>query len=111
MRGPRLALAQLVHDIDARERRITDRPGLGYALDKIADGRVAGLVVPRLGDLTRSASELRELLRWLDEADAFMIALDYELDTSTQAGELAAGALVQIGEWERDRIATRTHPG
>jgi DNA invertase Pin-like site-specific DNA recombinase len=40
-----------------------------------------------------------------------MIALDYELDTSTAAGELAAGALIQIGDWERSRIADRTRPG
>src|SRR3954463_13692357 len=36
---------------------------------------------------------------------------DYELDTSTAAGELAAGALIQIGDWERSRIADRTRPG
>ena len=42
---------------------------------------------------------------------AFMIALDYELDTSTAAGELAAGALIEIGDWERGRIADRTRPG
>ena len=40
-----------------------------------------------------------------------MIALDYELDTSTAAGELAAGALIEIGEWQRGRIAERTRPG
>ena len=40
-----------------------------------------------------------------------MIALDYELDTSTAAGELAAGALIEIGDWERGRIADRTRPG
>ena len=40
-----------------------------------------------------------------------MIALDYELDTSTWAGELAAGALVEIGNWERDRIAAARSPG
>ena len=40
-----------------------------------------------------------------------MIALDYELDTSTAAGELAAGALIEIGDWQRGRIARRTRPG
>ena len=40
-----------------------------------------------------------------------MIALDYELDTSTAAGDLAAAALIEIGEWERGRIAGRTQPG
>ena len=80
-------------------------------LDQIADGRVAGLVVARLGDVTRSVSELAKLLRWLDTADAFLIAVESELDTTTTAGELTANVLVHIGEWERERIATRTHPG
>ena len=104
-------LARVVHDISPATSHIADRPGLGHVLDQIAEGRVAGLVVARLSDLTRSASELAKLLRWLDTADAFMIAVDSEFDTTTSAGELAANALVHIGEWERDRIATRTHPG
>ena len=69
------------------------------------------MVVARLGDLTRSVSELAKLLEWMDRAGAFTIALDYNLDTSTWAGEHAAGALVEIGNWERDRIAGRTQPG
>ena len=28
-----------------------------------------------------------------------MIALDYELDTSTAAGDLAADALMEVGNW------------
>ena len=104
-------LTQLVHDLEPVSGRITDRPGLAYALDQIAAGRVAGLVLAHLGDLTRSVSELAQLLQWLNQAEAFMIALDYELDTSTAAGDLAAGALMEIGDWERSRIAGRTQPG
>jgi DNA invertase Pin-like site-specific DNA recombinase len=104
-------LSQLVHDVEPASGRITDRPGLAYALDQIAAGRVAGLVLAHLGDLTRSVTELAQLLRWMDTAEAFMIALDYELDTSTAAGDLAAGALMEIGDWERGRIADRTQPG
>ena len=68
-------------------------------------------MLAHLGDLTRSVTELAQLLQWLNQARAFMIALDYELDTSTVAGELAAGALIEIGDWERGRIAGRTQPG
>ncbi|MDA0159170.1 peptidoglycan-binding protein [Solirubrobacter ginsenosidimutans] len=104
-------LTRLVHDVEPASGRITDRPGLAYALDQIAAGRVAGLVLAHLGDLTHSATELAQLLQWLNQAEAFVIALDYDLDTSTAAGELAAGALIQIGGWERSRIADRTRPG
>ena len=47
--------------------RIIDRPGLAYVLDQIAvPGRVAGVVLARLGDLTRSATELAKFLQWLN---------------------------------------------
>jgi DNA invertase Pin-like site-specific DNA recombinase/peptidoglycan hydrolase-like protein with peptidoglycan-binding domain len=104
-------LSRIVHDVESAGDRISDRPGLAYALDEIAAGRVAGLVVARLSDLTRSVTELAQLLYWLNEAEAFVIALDYELDTSTAAGELAAGALIEIGDWQRGLITDRTRPG
>jgi DNA invertase Pin-like site-specific DNA recombinase/peptidoglycan hydrolase-like protein with peptidoglycan-binding domain len=107
----RWQLARVVHDVEATNARLSERPGLAYVLEQITTGRVAGLVVAQLGDLTRSVSELAQLLRWLHQAGAFVIALDYELDTSTAAGDLAAGALMEIGEWERERIAQRTRPG
>ena len=104
-------LVRVVHDIAPAGGRLVNRPGFGYVLDQVADGRIAGVVVARLGDLTRSVSELAKLLEWMDRADAFTIALDYDLDTSTGTGEHAAGVVVEVGNWERDRIAARTKPG
>jgi DNA invertase Pin-like site-specific DNA recombinase/peptidoglycan hydrolase-like protein with peptidoglycan-binding domain len=104
-------LSRIVHDVETASDRISDRPGLAHALDEIANGRVAGLVVARLSDLTHSVTELAQLLGWLHAAEAFVIALDYELDTSTAAGEFAAGALIEIGDWQRDLIADRTRSG
>jgi DNA invertase Pin-like site-specific DNA recombinase len=104
-------LTQLVHDREPVSRRIADRPGLAYALDEIVAGRIVGLVLVHLSDLTRSVTELARFLQWLDEQGAFVIALDYALDTSTAAGELAAGALMEVGDWERSLIADRTRPG
>jgi DNA invertase Pin-like site-specific DNA recombinase len=101
------ALAKVVHDaLPAR-----GRPGLQHALDEVAAGRATGLVVERLRDLTGSVTELGPLLQWFVEADAFVIALDYELDTSSRAGEIAARALVEVSDWERGRVAARTRPG
>ena len=104
-------LTQLVHDREPVSRRIADRPGLAYALDEIVAGRIVGLVLIHLSDLTSSVTELARLLQWLNEQGAFVIALDYNLDTSTAAGELAAGALMEVGDWERTLIANRTRPG
>jgi DNA invertase Pin-like site-specific DNA recombinase len=102
-------LAKVVHDAgDARGSR---RPGLEHALDELRAHRAAGLVVSRLRDLADSVTELGPLLRWFAEGDAFVIALDYELDTTSEPGEFAADALVAISDWERDRVEGRTRPG
>ena len=69
-------LARVVHDVKTPHRPGTDRPGLAYALNEIAEQRAAGLVVPALADVSPSLVELTALLQWFNEADAFMIALD-----------------------------------
>ena len=81
-----------MHDVEPPSGRIADRPGLAYVLDQIAAGRVAGLVLARLGDLTRSVSELARTAGWIDTAEAFMIALDYDLDTSTWPARTTRGS-------------------
>ena len=100
-------LAKIVHDVPPAR----GRPGLQHALDEVRSGRAAGVVVRRLRDLTGSLSELGPLLQWFVEADAFVIAIDYELDTSSREGEIAARALVEISDWERGRVAGRTRAG
>jgi len=94
-------LARVVRDVKPAHGRLADRPGLASVLDQIADGRVAGIVVARLGDLTRSVSELTDLLQWMDRAEAFVIALDYDLDTSTWADAPRRGELVEVSNWGR----------
>ena len=89
------SLAKVVHDsLPAR-----GRPGLEHALEEIRARRAAGLVLNRLQDFTDSVPALGPLLQWFVDADAFVIALDYELDTSSRPGEVAARALVEVSDW------------
>jgi DNA invertase Pin-like site-specific DNA recombinase len=98
------SLAEVVHDRGEPSRALSERPGLAYALDTIRARAAAGLVVARLRDFTGRTVDLATLLKWLDEADAFLGAADHELDTSTRAGRRTAGAIVELGRWERRRI-------
>jgi DNA invertase Pin-like site-specific DNA recombinase len=91
-------LATVVHDHAGHRRE-----GLEHALGELRAHRAAGLVVTRLGDLADSVAELAPLLRWFAEGEAFVIALDCELDDAP--GELTAGAVAAICDWERDRAA------
>ena len=58
---------------------------MNYALERIADGRARGLVVSDLQRLSRSPGDLGALMAWFRDADATLVALDLELDTSTPA--------------------------
>ncbi|WP_081686497.1 peptidoglycan-binding protein [Candidatus Solirubrobacter pratensis] len=104
-------LGQVVHDVEAPERRRVDRPGLNYALGQVADGAAAGLVCVKLSDLADSVADLGALLQAFADGDAFLVALDYDIDTSSTEGALAISALREVGEWERRRSERHARRG
>jgi DNA invertase Pin-like site-specific DNA recombinase len=103
-------LVDVVTDRD-NGRRSLERPGVSYALDRIAAGDAEGLVVSELTRLVRSQLDLAAFLRCLRERSAALIALDLDLDTSTAEGRRIADVLIALGEWEQDRISRRTRTG
>ena len=102
------SLVEVIHDGKQPGRRLTERPGLAYAIKEIRSGTASGLVVARLRDFTARIADLETLLRWLGEANGFLGAADHELDTSTRSGKATARAVIDLGEWERRRISQRT---
>jgi DNA invertase Pin-like site-specific DNA recombinase len=51
------------------------------------------------------------LLEWFSVAGALLVALDFDLDTSTPSGRLVATIMAGVAEWERGVIAQRTREG
>ena len=96
-----LRLARIVHDVEASER-----PSLAWALEQLEQRPDDALVVARLGDLAPSVARLAPLLAWFAEQGRTLIALDFGLDTSTEAGRLAAREIAGIG-----RRTARAHRG
>jgi peptidoglycan hydrolase-like protein with peptidoglycan-binding domain len=89
-----LALTGLITDDLADDRRGRDRPGLGYALRQLQEGEADCLVVGRIGDLTRSPSELEELLDAMAERGTPLLVLNAGPGRSTgrwSSGERALG--------------------
>jgi hypothetical protein len=68
-----------VHDPNGTARAHLRR-GLAQTLEEVHAGRAAGLILARLRDLADTAEEFGPVLRRFAEGDAFVIALDYELD-------------------------------
>ena len=93
---------------DRENGRILERPGLGYALGRIADGHAGGLVVSDLQRLSRSILDLGALMAWLRNADATLIALDLGINTSTVEGDRVATTLIALSSRAHERIAART---
>jgi DNA invertase Pin-like site-specific DNA recombinase len=96
-------LLEIVRDTEGG--RTFERPGLKFALERIADGEAAGLIVSDLKLLSRSVVDLGSLLTWFWDAGAALIALDLGVDTSTSEGHHAASALITLSAWERERTA------
>jgi DNA invertase Pin-like site-specific DNA recombinase len=104
-------LLKVVRDVESPTGKSLARPGLGYALDRIAEGQAACLMVSKLERLTRSVVEFAALLEWFREAEARLVVLDQRLDTYSPAGRTTAETIVALGSWEREKLSVRARRG
>jgi peptidoglycan hydrolase-like protein with peptidoglycan-binding domain len=104
-------LVEVVRDVEGDNGKGLTRPGVLYALDRMARGAASCLVVSQLGRLTRSAEELGRFLQWLQGNHGRLVAMDVGLDTGSPEGRLAADTLVSVGVWERQRKGQRARRG
>jgi DNA invertase Pin-like site-specific DNA recombinase/peptidoglycan hydrolase-like protein with peptidoglycan-binding domain len=104
-------LLHVVRDVENGRTKGLDRPGLQYALERIADRDASCLVVSHLERLTRSAADLGRIVEWFEQCNGRLVAIDLRLDTGSAEGRLTARTLVAIGKWEGRRIADRTKKG
>jgi DNA invertase Pin-like site-specific DNA recombinase len=96
---------------DRENGRILERPGLRYALERIASDKANALVISELQHVSRSIVDLGALMAWFRDTKATLIALDLRIDTSTREGYHVASTLIALSDWERERIASRTRNG
>ena len=104
-----LVLVEMVgdpdHDRGPLRPKLSDaRPGLGYALERIAAGDAHGLVVPGLRRLTRSVAELGPIVDWCLRREARLVAVAQGFDTSERESRIAARLLIEVSRWERERL-------
>jgi hypothetical protein len=90
---------------DAADGRPLERPGLTHALGRIAEGQARGLVMSEMRIFSRSKRELAALVEWFRAADATLVALDLDFDTSTPEGRQIATALLALDGEETDRVS------
>jgi DNA invertase Pin-like site-specific DNA recombinase len=106
-----LTLVKVVRDVESHASSDLRRPGLTYALERLAARDASCLVVSSIERLTRTAANLGALLGWLTECDARLVVIDLDLDTGTEEGQLGARALATVGGLERRKLEERTRKG
>jgi len=106
-----LALVKLVRDVESRCGSDLSRPGLEYALERLASQDASCMVVSSLERLTHSAANLGTLVEWLDRRGTRLVVGDIDLDTGTPEGRLGAKALAAVGGSERETLRQRTRKG
>ena len=106
-----LPLKKLVRDLESNGGADLTRPGLSFALERLAKGEYTCLVVTSLDRLTRSAANLGTLIYLLEERRTRLIVVDIDLDTGTEEGRVAARALVKVSGLERRKLEEQTRKG
>jgi hypothetical protein len=81
------------------------RPGLRYALGRIAAGEAGGLVVPGLRRLGRSAAELGQIVAWFLRREARLVAVAQGFDSGERDHRVAARLIMEVARWERERMS------
>lgn len=84
-----------------------NRPGLAHALDLLASGQAAALLVAKMDRLSRSARDTLAVLDLAERQGWRLVALDLGLDTATPTGRLVLTMLAAVAEMERARIGER----
>jgi peptidoglycan hydrolase-like protein with peptidoglycan-binding domain/DNA invertase Pin-like site-specific DNA recombinase len=104
-------LLELVRDVEAAGGGSLKRPGLMYAVERVAKGEASCIVVSELNRLTNSAADLSRVLESLARAEGRLVVMDVGLDTASDAGRVAANSLLRVGTWERRRMVESTRKG
>jgi len=102
-----LDLVDVAVDAGASAKSL-DRPALAGALDRLARGEADALLVVKLDRLTRSVSDLGELVDRCTRQGWALLSVSENIDTRTAAGRLVLNVLASVAQWEREAIGERT---
>jgi DNA invertase Pin-like site-specific DNA recombinase len=100
-----------VREREPRNGKAGERPGLGYALSRIAGRQAEALIVADLSALSPSVPGLGRVLESLLTSGMRVIAVAQGIDTGEPKGLFAVRTLIEVSGWERERLSERTRNG
>jgi DNA invertase Pin-like site-specific DNA recombinase len=86
-------------------------PELRGALERLARGEAAGLMVAKLDRLTRSVAVADDIIKAAEAQGWNLVLLDLGVDLNTAAGRMMARLVATFAEFERELISERTRAG
>ncbi|KQC39004.1 recombinase family protein [Frankia sp. ACN1ag] len=99
-------LVEVIEDVASG--KTLDRPGMTRALDMLDRHQVDVLVAAKVDRVSRSTLDFATLLQRADRQQWKLTVLDIGADLTTPAGEMFAGIVAQIAQYERRMIGART---
>lgn len=86
------------------------RPGIQSVLAALSRGDADGVLIFKLDRLTRSVSDMGELISKFfgEKAGKALVSVSDQIDTTTAGGRLVLNVLVSVSQWEREAIGERT---
>lgn len=100
-------LAGMVEDAGVSAATLS-RPGMERVRTIMRRKLAHAVVALKLDRLTRSVSDLQELLEEAERSGVALVSVSETLDTGSAAGRLMVHVLGAIAQWERETIAERT---
>lgn len=84
------------------------RDGLARAIAACESGEADALVVAKLDRLSRSVADFATIVERSRQRGWAVVVLDLDIDLTTATGEMVAGVLAVLSQWERRIIGERT---
>jgi len=96
-----------VYRDDGFSAATTKRPAYQRMLHDLRAGRFDMIVALRVDRLSRSSRDFYNLLALAEEFGVGIVAVEQDVDTSTPAGRLMRGMLLEFAQFEREMTADR----
>ncbi len=103
-----LTLAGVEQDAGISAKATTNRPGLQRALLALRRGDADGLVAVKLDRLSRTTSDILDLVSRAEKERWALHSIEERLDTESPHGRFVVTVLAALAQMEREQIGERT---
>lgn len=101
----------IYEDAGISAKNIKDRPAFNRLLDDIKGKKINTIVTLKLDRLTRSVYDWENIMKFLEENDAYIDCANDEINTTNANGKMISRLLMSVSQNEIERTSERTKMG